>query len=67
MMSNVGDKPTTAEQLLDTGYKLVTQHYKDDPIFRVSAMLNLSARYGDIGLMPKEYLLCKTPIRSRAA
>jgi eukaryotic-like serine/threonine-protein kinase len=57
MMSNVGDKPTTAEQLLDAGYKLVTQHYKDDPIFRVSAMLNLSARYGDIGLMPKEYLL----------
>ncbi len=45
MMSNVGDKPATAEQLLDAGYKLVTQHYKDDPIFRMSAMLNLSARY----------------------
>ena len=55
MMSNVGDKPTTAEQLLDAGYKLVTQHYTDDPIFRMSAMLNLSARYGDIGLYPKEY------------
>jgi tetratricopeptide (TPR) repeat protein len=55
MMSNVGDKPTTAEQLLDAGYKLVTQHYKDDPVFRMSAMLNLSARYGDIGLFPKEY------------
>ena len=68
MMSNVGDKPTTAEQLLDAGYKLVTQHYKDDPIFRMSAMLNLSARYGDIGLTPKAILaVCKTPIRSRAA
>jgi eukaryotic-like serine/threonine-protein kinase len=57
MMSNVGDKPTTAEQLLDAGYKLVTQHYTDDPIFRMSAMLNLSARYGDIGLYPKQYSL----------
>jgi eukaryotic-like serine/threonine-protein kinase len=57
MMSNVGDKPTTAEQLLDAGYKLVTQHYKDDPIFRMSAMLNLAARYADIGLQPKEYSL----------
>jgi len=57
MMSNVGDKPTTAEQLLDAGYKLVTQHYTDDPIFRMSAMLNLSARYGDIGLTPKQYTL----------
>jgi eukaryotic-like serine/threonine-protein kinase len=57
MMSNVGDKPTTAEQLLDAGYKLVTQHYTDDPIFRMSAMLNLSARYGDIGLTPKQYAL----------
>jgi serine/threonine protein kinase len=57
MMSNVGDKPTTAEQLLDAGYKLVTQHYTDDPIFRISAMLNLSARYADIGLFPKQYSL----------
>ena len=55
MMSNVGDKPTTVEQLLDAGYKLVTQHYTDDPIFRMNAMLNLSARYGDIGQYPKEY------------
>jgi eukaryotic-like serine/threonine-protein kinase len=55
LMSNVGDKPTTAEQLLDAGYKLVTQHYTDDPIFRMSAMLNLSARYGDIGQYPKQY------------
>ena len=57
MMSNVGDKPITAEQLLDAGYKLVTQHYTDDPIFRMSAMLNLSARYADIGLRPKEFSL----------
>jgi hypothetical protein len=57
MMSNVGDKPTTAEQLLDAGNKLVTQHYMDDPIFRISAMLNLAARYGDIGLYPKQYSL----------
>ena len=57
MMSNVGDKPTTAEQLLDAGYKLVTQHYTDDPVFRMSAMLNLSARYGDVGLTPKQYAL----------
>jgi serine/threonine protein kinase len=59
MMSNVGDKPTTAEQLLDAGYKLVTQHYTDDPVFRMSAMLNLSARYQDIGLTPKQYALLK--------
>ncbi|HTV96319.1 MAG TPA: serine/threonine-protein kinase [Steroidobacteraceae bacterium] len=59
MMSNVGDKPATAEQLLDAGYKLVTQHYTDDPIFRMSAMLNLSARYGDIGLTPKQYTLLR--------
>lgn len=57
MVSTVGDKPATAEQLLDAGYTLVTQHYKDDPIFRMSAMLNLSARYADIGLYPKEYSL----------
>ena len=57
MMSNVGDKPTTAEQLLDAGNKLVTQHYTDDPVFRMSAMLNLAARYGDIGVTPKEYSL----------
>jgi eukaryotic-like serine/threonine-protein kinase len=55
MMSTVGDKPITAEQLLDAGYKLVTRHYRDDPIFRISAMLNLSARYADIGLYPKQY------------
>jgi tetratricopeptide (TPR) repeat protein len=55
MMSNVGDKPTTAEQLLDAGYRLVSQHYTDDPVFRISAMLNLAARYGDIGLYPKQY------------
>jgi eukaryotic-like serine/threonine-protein kinase len=54
MISNVGDKPITAEQLLDAGYKLVTQHYTDDPIFRVSAMLNLAARYGDLELTPKQ-------------
>jgi serine/threonine-protein kinase len=59
MMSTVGDKPTTAEQLLDGGYKLVTEHYTDDPVFRISAMLNLSARYGDIGLTPKQYSLLK--------
>jgi hypothetical protein len=57
MMSTVGDKPITAEELLDAGYKLVTQHYTEDPIFRMNAMLNLSARYGDIGLKPKEYSL----------
>ncbi len=57
MMSTVGDKPTTAEQLLDAGYKLVSQHYSDDPVFRMSAMLNLSSRYGDIGRHPKQYSL----------
>jgi serine/threonine-protein kinase len=57
MMSNVGNKPATAEQLLDAGSKLVSQHYTDDPIFRMSAMLNLAARYGDIGLTPKQYSL----------
>jgi eukaryotic-like serine/threonine-protein kinase len=60
MMSNVGDKPTTAEQLLDAGNRLVSGHYTEDPVFRVGAMLNLSARYGDLGLNPKELALLKS-------
>jgi eukaryotic-like serine/threonine-protein kinase len=54
MMSTVGNKPTTAEQLVDAGSRLVGEHYTGDPEFRVSAMLNLSARYADLGLTQKQ-------------
>jgi tetratricopeptide (TPR) repeat protein len=57
MMSTVGDKPTTAEQLLDAGQQLLDKHYGDDPRFRAVALLNLSARYGDLGLTKKAYAL----------
>jgi serine/threonine-protein kinase len=57
MMSTVGNKPTTAEQLIDAGRRLVSEHYTADARFRVSAMLNLAARYGDLGLTQKEYAL----------
>jgi eukaryotic-like serine/threonine-protein kinase len=60
MMSTVGSKPTTAEQLLDAGLKLVNEHYTDDPLFRVNAMLNLSARYADLGLTQKQYALLQS-------
>jgi eukaryotic-like serine/threonine-protein kinase len=53
MMSTVGNK------LLDAGLKLVTGHYQDDPIFRVNAMLNLAARYSDLGLTQKSYALAQ--------
>ena len=57
MMSTVGDKPTTAEQLLDAGQQLLDKHYGDDPRFRAVALLNLSARYADLGLTKKAYAL----------
>ena len=57
MMSTVGDKPTSAEQLLDAGLKLLDEHYTDDPLFRATALLNLSARYADLGLDRKQYAL----------
>jgi tetratricopeptide (TPR) repeat protein len=53
MMSTVGDKPTTAEQLLDAGRQLLDKHYGNDPRFRATAMLNLWARYSDLGLTTK--------------
>jgi hypothetical protein len=59
MMSTVGSKPTTAEQLLDAGAKLVNEHYTADPQFRVTAMTNLSARYNDLGLTQKQYTMLK--------
>lgn len=55
MMSTVGEKPTNAEQLLDAGEKLLEANYADDPKFRAVALLNLSARYGDLGLSNKSY------------
>ncbi len=57
MMSTVGKTPTTAEQLADAGARLLSEHYTGDPRFRVSAMLNLSARYSDLGLTQKQYSL----------
>ena len=55
MMSTVGDKPATAEQLLDAGRQLLDKHYGNDPRFRATAMLNLSARYADLGLTNKAH------------
>jgi serine/threonine protein kinase len=57
MMSTVGNKPTTAEQLLDAGLRLLKQHYTSDPRFRASALLNLSSRYADLGVTSKQYAL----------
>jgi serine/threonine-protein kinase len=57
MMSTVGAKPTTAEQLVDAGAQLLDQHYAADPRFRIAASLNLAARYADLGLTKKEYAL----------
>lgn len=54
MMTVIGNKPATAEQLLDAGVRLVNEHYQADPAFRVSAMLNLASRYQDLGLTQKE-------------
>ena len=60
MMSTVGDKPTTAEQLLDAGVQLLDKHYTADPRFRATALLNLSARYADLGLTEKQYALIRS-------
>jgi tetratricopeptide (TPR) repeat protein len=57
MMSTVGQKPVTAEQLLDAGVRLLDQHYTGDRRFRVKSMLNLGARYGELGLEKKEFAL----------
>jgi tetratricopeptide (TPR) repeat protein len=55
MMSTVGDKPATSEQLLDAGRQLLDRHYGNDPRFRATAMLNLSARYAELGLTTKAH------------
>ncbi len=57
MMSTVGTKPTTAEQLLDAGLRLLSEHYAGDPDFRANALLNLSSRYSDLGLTSRQYAL----------
>jgi eukaryotic-like serine/threonine-protein kinase len=57
MMSTVGNKPTTAEQLLDAGVRLLKEHYTGDPGFRATALLNLSSRYADLGVTSKQYAL----------
>jgi tetratricopeptide (TPR) repeat protein len=59
MMSTVGDKPTTAEQLLDAGQQLLDKRYGNDSRFRAVALLNLSARYADLGLTKKAYALAQ--------
>jgi serine/threonine-protein kinase len=60
MMSTVGDKPATAEQLLDAGRQLLDKHYGNDPRFRASAMLNLSGRYADLGLTTKAHAVMES-------
>jgi serine/threonine-protein kinase len=57
MMSTVGAKPTSAEQLVDAGAQLLEKRYATDPQFRIAAMLNLAARYSDLGLTKKQYSL----------
>ena len=54
MMATVGKKPTTAEQLLDAGLRLLDEHYTGDRGFQASALLNLSSRYADLGLTRKQ-------------
>jgi eukaryotic-like serine/threonine-protein kinase len=60
MMSTVGDKPTTAEQLLDAGQQLLDKHYGGDTRFRATAMVNLSARYADLGLTNKSHAVLES-------
>lgn len=60
MMSTVGTKPTTAEQLLDAGVRLLGEHYTADPNFRASALINLSYRYSDLGLTQKQAAVLQT-------
>ena len=60
MLATVGHKPTTAEQLLNAGTRLMGEHYTGDPAFRVNAMLNLAARYSDLGLTQKQYALLQS-------
>lgn len=55
MMSTVGKTPTTAEQLLDAGVQLLDKHYPNDPEFRFESLLNLAARFSDMGLLQKEF------------
>jgi len=55
MMSTVGESPTTAEQLMDAGHKLLDGHYANDPRFRAAALINLSSRYADLGLPAKSH------------
>ncbi|HEY2684041.1 MAG TPA: serine/threonine-protein kinase [Steroidobacteraceae bacterium] len=57
MMSTVGSTPTTAEQLLDAGVRLLDKHYPNDPEFRIDSLLNLGGRYGDLGLLQKEVMI----------
>jgi tetratricopeptide (TPR) repeat protein len=55
MMSTVGETPTTAEQLMDAGHRLLDKHYASDPRFRAAALINLSSRYADLGLPAKSH------------
>jgi serine/threonine protein kinase len=55
MLSTVGNQPTTSEQLIDAGARLLNEHYTADPEFRVNAMVDLSERYNDLGLVQKQY------------
>jgi eukaryotic-like serine/threonine-protein kinase len=57
MMSTVGDTPTTAAQLLEAGVQLLDRHYPNDPKFRANTLLNLAARYADLGDSVKERAL----------
>jgi tRNA A-37 threonylcarbamoyl transferase component Bud32 len=57
MMSTVGDTPTTAAQLLEAGVQLLDRHYPNDPKFRANTLLNLAARYADLGDSVKEQAL----------
>ena len=57
MMSTVGTAPMTAEQLVDAGVQLLDKYYPEDPVFRADALMNLAARYADLGADAKSRTL----------
>jgi tetratricopeptide (TPR) repeat protein len=57
MMATVGSAPMTAEQLVDAGVQLLDKYYPEDPVFRADALMNLAARYLDLGADAKAIVL----------
>ncbi len=49
LMSEVGDQPMTMREILDRGRNLMEQQYGNDRRFFGSILMQLAARYGDLG------------------